>query len=107
MQLNTIGRKATAATAILTLLGSVVYTSSIIWSLAHAQYAQASAVEYLFQKQIEVDIWRYEDELDTLNDIAAVLEDEDPNSSKLAKVKRRIDRLENRLDRLVRELEDN
>lgn len=107
MQLNTLSRKATAATAILTLLGSLVYTSSIIWTVAHAQYAQASAVDYLYRKQIEVDIWRYEDELDDLNEAAERLEAEDPNSRILAKVKRRIEKLESRLERLEIELEDN
>ncbi len=74
MRLDTLAQQATAITAIITLVTSIGYGSVVLWGVAHAQYASASAVEYLYRKQIELDIWRYHDEQAELEDILATEE---------------------------------
>ncbi len=104
MRLDTLAKQATAITAIITLVTSIGYGSVVLWGVAHAQYASASAVEYLYRKQIELDIWRYHDEQAELEDILAT-EELSPRAeakarARLKKVQKRIDRLEDKLEQL-------
>jgi hypothetical protein len=105
MKLDTMAKKATALTAIGSLIGMTFYASTVMWTAAHSYYAQAADVDYLYQKQIEGDIWRYEDELEELEEHEKVLIENDPDSSAVVKIHRRIEKLVNRIERLNIKLE--
>ncbi len=104
MKLDTMAKKATAITAVITLAGSIIYASSFLWVISHAQYASADAVDYLLEKQIEVDIWRYEDEIANIqrkiDRYGDNIDDDD-----LLEAERRIEKLQRRLRRLENKLE--
>ncbi len=104
MRLDTLAKQATAITAVLTLITSISYGTILGWGILHADYASADAVSYLYRKQIELDLWRYEDEQAELEDILASEEltprVESKAKTRLKKVQKRINRLENKLEDL-------
>ena len=101
---NMANRVATV-TAIGTLIGMVFYASTFAWGVTHAQYAKADAVDYLFQKHVELDIWRYEDEIEKLQGIKDQLKKHEPEGAAVKRATRRIAKLQKRLDRLDIKLE--
>ncbi len=104
--MTTMAHKVATTTAICTLFGTLFYASTFAWAATHAQYAKADAVDYLYRKQVEVDIWRYEEEIAKLNDVKTQLEKVDaPQASVVDRVRIRIARLKKRLDRLDAKLE--
>ena len=93
-------------TAMGTLLGMIFYASTFAWGASHAQYAKADAVDYLFQKHVVLDIWRYEDEIEKLQSVKDQLERHDPKGDGVKRAARRIAKLQKRLDNLDVKLEE-
>ena len=97
--------RITTATAIGTLIGMLLYSFTFMWTASHAQYARADDVDYLLEKAIAVDIWRYEDEIEKMVDISLELQETELGSRALVRVNTRIIKLRKRLLRLESKLD--
>ena len=101
MELDTMSKKAAALTAILTLCSTLTYSAVIAWGVAHAPYADAFDLQRLTDRQLEADLWRYEEQIYTLEEQLINL---NPDSPEAHRIERRIEKLLRLIERYEEDL---